>query len=184
MKKMKTLSGRFNYQDVETFALTLGEPVNFFHFRFVGSSGISLLCKKLIEAKASIWNAPEEFKRVLGAFDVDRVLVYFESEPILDPAADGIDALAQEVRLSQRRERRETAGTPKTLEESLRFGINIETGNEATERCALAGQVESYVIDFLSQKFTAALYDAQVEKFEGGKVVSDLWFHITGKKIG
>lgn len=68
---------------------------------------------------------------------------------------------------------------PTTLEEAIRFGINIETGAPYDAPCALASSVEPYVRDFLAQRFCLAL---MTDDKNAGQL-EHLYFLITGRRV-
>jgi len=68
-------------------------------------------------------------------------------------------------------------GTPKTLEQAIKNGLNeVATRIEFGATPDSSAVIEMHVRDFLAQKFTPDVLD-------NPKVVA-LWTRVTGKKIG
>lgn len=73
----------------------------------------------------------------------------------------------------------ENKGTPQTLRDACRDGHLAWLANINPPSESASAIIERHVVDYLSQKFTCALMDNE----ESEKVLEDLWFHITGRKI-
>jgi hypothetical protein len=72
-------------------------------------------------------------------------------------------------------------GTPKSLKEAIMNGLEQFMPN-CGPREELALHIEPHITDFLSQKFGVAMLTAD-EDYTRQKVLADLFFSLTGRKV-